>query len=148
MLCAFDGPPRILRLHGRAEVVMPDDARFAALVDGFDDPSLPEARRAIVLVHVTRGADACGYGVPLMTLRGHRPHHEKATAKQLRVQGGEEPYRSAARRQNERSIDGLPALPAAAGQPGRPARRVGTSRMSSNPSAPASASSSPEVSPA
>src|ERR1700745_2790577 len=28
MLCAFEGPPRILRLHGRGEVVEPDDPRF------------------------------------------------------------------------------------------------------------------------
>src|SRR3954467_3058792 len=25
MLCAFDGPPRILRLHGSGRVVLPDD---------------------------------------------------------------------------------------------------------------------------
>src|SRR3954469_8898876 len=28
MLCAFEGPPRILRLHGRGEVVAPGDPRF------------------------------------------------------------------------------------------------------------------------
>src|SRR5919107_6233511 len=33
MLCAFEGPPRIVRLHGRGEPVMPDDPRFAALFD-------------------------------------------------------------------------------------------------------------------
>src|SRR5688572_29685661 len=27
MLCAFSGPPRIVRLHGRGEVVLPEDAR-------------------------------------------------------------------------------------------------------------------------
>ena len=29
MLCAFEGPPRILRLHGRGEVVTASDERFA-----------------------------------------------------------------------------------------------------------------------
>ena len=28
MLCAFEGPPQILRLHGRGEVVLPEDERF------------------------------------------------------------------------------------------------------------------------
>ena len=28
MLCAFEGPPRIVRLHGTGEVLTPDDARF------------------------------------------------------------------------------------------------------------------------
>src|SRR3954466_5958364 len=36
MLCAFQGPPRILRLHGRGEVVLPEDARFDELTSAFD----------------------------------------------------------------------------------------------------------------
>src|SRR3982751_3896292 len=43
MLCAFEGPPRIVRLHGRGEIVYPSDARFAALLDGFRRPEHPEA---------------------------------------------------------------------------------------------------------
>src|ERR687883_1049875 len=31
MLCAFEGPPRILRLHGRAEVVSPSEPAFQEL---------------------------------------------------------------------------------------------------------------------
>src|SRR5215208_1361588 len=65
MLCAFEGPPRILRLHGRGEVVLPDDPRFEDLLArcAFDSPSIDEARRSIVVVHVSRIADSCGYGV-------------------------------------------------------------------------------------
>src|SRR2546428_10622414 len=72
MLCAFEGPPRILRLHGRGEVVLPGDARFAELVDrcAFDEPAAPAARRTIVLVEVSRVADSCGYGVPMMSYEG------------------------------------------------------------------------------
>src|ERR671926_535838 len=33
MLCSFDGPPRILRLHGRGTVRFPEDARYAALLE-------------------------------------------------------------------------------------------------------------------
>src|SRR5438128_747892 len=66
MLCAFDGPPRILRLHGRGRVMAAGDEGFAELLQqaAFADPSIPEARRAIVVVDVSRVADSCGYGVP------------------------------------------------------------------------------------
>src|SRR5205809_5096873 len=33
MLCAFAGPPRILRLHGRGEVVPAGDPRFEELLE-------------------------------------------------------------------------------------------------------------------
>src|SRR3954464_14347656 len=35
MMCSFEGPPRILRLHGRGEVVEPADAAFAELRGAF-----------------------------------------------------------------------------------------------------------------
>src|SRR5215204_3971557 len=42
MLCAFQGPPRILRLHGRGEVALAGDAEFAALLaQGFTEPEAP-----------------------------------------------------------------------------------------------------------
>src|SRR3954469_3920848 len=67
MLCAFAGAPRILRLHGRGRVVLPEDPEFGELLAaGFHEPAAPEARRAIVVMSVTRVADSCEYGVPLM----------------------------------------------------------------------------------
>src|SRR3954454_24536031 len=33
MLCAFDGPPRILRLHGRGEIVTAGEPRFDELLE-------------------------------------------------------------------------------------------------------------------
>src|SRR5215204_2954896 len=55
MFCAFQGPPRILRLHGRGEVVLPGDPQFDELLSvGFQEPEAPEARRAIIVVHVRR----------------------------------------------------------------------------------------------
>ncbi len=111
MLCAFDGPPRILRLHGRAEVIPASDERFGELMElcGFAEPSIPEARRAIVLVEVVRVADACGYGVPLMKHEGERPHADLWAAKKLRV-GGSEALLDYQREKNSLSIDGLPAV--------------------------------------
>ena len=111
MLCAFEGPPRILRLHGRGEVITADDPRFEPLLaeGGFADPAMPEARRAIVLVDVTRIADSCGYGVPLMSYEGERQHAERWAAKRLRV-GGPEALRDYQRDKNATSLDGLPAI--------------------------------------
>ena len=88
MFCAFQGPPRILRLHGRGEVILPGETDFdAVLAAGFQEPAAPEARRAIIRVHVERIADSCGYGVPLLAYEGERPHSDLSTAKRLRVKG-------------------------------------------------------------
>src|SRR5215210_9288323 len=52
MLCAFDGPPRIVRLHGTGRVVRWDDPEFDGWMErcGFADASIPEARRAVIVV--------------------------------------------------------------------------------------------------
>jgi predicted pyridoxine 5'-phosphate oxidase superfamily flavin-nucleotide-binding protein len=111
MLCAFDGPPKILRLHGRGEVVQADDPRFDELLSraSFDEPRAPEARRAVVVVHVDRIADSCGYGVPLMSHEGERPHMDAWSEKKLRALGPEA-LRDYQREKNSESIDGLPAV--------------------------------------
>ena len=111
MLCAFSGPPRIVRFHGRGEVVLPGDPRFAPLLEGarFEDASLPEARRAVILVDVARVSDSCGYGVPLMALEGSRDHHALSTAKRLQTMG-RDGYAEHRAQANRTSIDGLPAV--------------------------------------
>jgi len=57
MLCAFQGPPRIVRLHGRGTVLMATDEGFQELVTrcGFAEPEVPQARRAVVLVELSAG---------------------------------------------------------------------------------------------
>ena len=112
MFCAFEGPPRILRLHGRGEVVMPGDPRFADLLERclFDEPDVEEARRAIVVVHVDRIADSCGYGVPLMSYEGERPHYDAWARKKVRA-GGPDALTRYQEEHNSEAIDGLPALP-------------------------------------
>jgi hypothetical protein len=111
MLCAFEGPPRIVRLHGTGEVLTPDDARFDAAyaTASFEQPAAADARRAIVLVELNRIADSCGYGVPLLSFEGTRPHMEAWAAKKLRT-GGADALLEYQRENNSDSIDGLPAL--------------------------------------
>jgi Pyridoxamine 5'-phosphate oxidase len=111
MLCAFAGPPRIVRLHGRGEIVSASDPRFEDMLDraGFDEPAAPETRRAVIVVDVDRIADSCGYGVPLMSYEGERRHLDAWAAKRLRV-GGPDAIARYQREKNEVSIDGLPAV--------------------------------------
>jgi hypothetical protein len=111
MLCAFEGPPRILRLHGRGEVVTPDEERFERLLQQaqFGSFGAEEARRAVIVVGVDRIADSCGYGVPLMSYEGERPHMRAWAEKKLRV-GGTEAIEAYKAEKNTVSIDGLPAL--------------------------------------
>jgi hypothetical protein len=118
MLCAFEGPPRIVRLHGRGEVVLPGDERYDALLAeaAFEETTVPEARRAVVLVEVTRIASSCGYGVPLMDHAGERPHMDASKRKRLRTRGPDAIERYV-QEHNRASIDGLPAVPATARSP-------------------------------
>jgi hypothetical protein len=110
MLCAFQGPPRIVRLHGEGEVLHPSHPEFAeTLALGFHEPQASEARRALIRVEVTRISDSCGYGVPLMSYEGERPHSDLSTAKRLRVQGPDA-LRDYQAEHNRRSLDGLPAV--------------------------------------
>lgn len=69
MFCAFDGPPRILRLYGAGRVVEPGDPAAASIISQF---AAPRQFRAIVLLEITRIADSCGFGVPLMEFKGER----------------------------------------------------------------------------
>jgi Pyridoxamine 5'-phosphate oxidase len=113
MLCAFSGPPRILRIHGTGTVHLPESDGYERLLAacGFDDPSIPEGRRSIVRVDVTRVADSCGYGVPVMTHEGPHVHARKWAEKRLRVHGPDG-LRTYEAEHNTESIDGLPALDA------------------------------------
>ena len=102
MLCAFEGPPRILRLHGRG-TVLPADA-----VD-FDVVPPAGTERAVIRVDVERIADSCGFGVPLMTYEGERPQSQ-AWAETKLAKGGPRALEDYVAEKNAVSIDGLPAL--------------------------------------
>lgn len=100
MFCAFDGPPKIVRLHGRGEVIVPSSDEWGELSAKF--PSHP-SMRAIVRVSITRVSDSCGFGVPLMDLVGDRDVIDRWV--QTKGPANLPAYR---REKNSRSIDGLP----------------------------------------
>jgi len=115
MLCAFEGPPRIVRLHGHGEVHEAGTAAFAQLAErtAVDTGAFggDGAQRAFVRVEVDRVADSCGFGVPLMSFEGVRPQ-QRAWVERKRSRGGVDALADYRREHNAHSIDGLPALEA------------------------------------
>ena len=102
MFCAFEGPPRIVRLYGRGEAIEPGDPEFAELAARF--PSYPSTR-AIIRAELTRVADSCGYGVPLYQYQG-----ERSQLGEWAERKGQEGLRAYQLEKNRASLDGLPAL--------------------------------------
>jgi hypothetical protein len=102
MFCAFEGPPKILRLYGQGEVREPGSAGYDELRSYF--PYLP-GERAIIDVSVNRIADSCGFGVPRMDLVG--PRDTLLTSAERKGPEKMAEYRAL---KNTRSMDGLPGL--------------------------------------
>ncbi|MFF4153040.1 pyridoxamine 5'-phosphate oxidase family protein [Streptomyces sp. NPDC001651] len=109
MWCAFQGPPNIVRVHGRGEAVFRDDPRFPELLGHF--PGIDPAQhglRAVVVVHAEHIRDTCGYAVPLMTYGEDRDLHGKRFSREddasLDAYFTKKEYVAT-------SLDGLPGLP-------------------------------------
>jgi hypothetical protein len=102
LFCAFEGPPKLVRLHGTGSVTTSGDPGYAALAAGF-----PEHRgaRAVIRVALDRVSTSCGFSVPFMSFEGERDTlarwAERKTDDELVA------YRAA---KNARSIDALAAL--------------------------------------
>jgi len=69
MFCAFEGPPKIVRLHGTGTVIVSGHSRFAEIASHF--PVNP-GTRAFIHIAVTRVADSCGFSVPFYDFKSHR----------------------------------------------------------------------------
>jgi hypothetical protein len=102
MFCAFQGPPKIVRLHGRGTVIEPGHMEFANLAARFPEH---EGTRSIVLVEVSRISDSCGFAVPLLQYEGQRTQLP-AWAHKLGP-AGLKTYRE---KKNQKSIDHVPGL--------------------------------------
>ncbi|GAA3063366.1 hypothetical protein GCM10020254_04130 [Streptomyces goshikiensis] len=109
MWCAFQGPPNIVRVHGRGEPVFRDDPRFGELLAHFPDiDPAPHGLRAIIVVTAELVRDSCGYGVPFMSYDEDRDLHGKRFARE------DDASLSAYFSKKDhiaQSIDGLPGLP-------------------------------------
>ena len=107
MFCAFDGPPNIVRFHGKGRYLEAGSPEFDELRPQFSKEH-EAGQRGIVLVDVTRVSDSCGFSVPRMAYVEDRDlldrWAERKSAEQL------DAYRL---QKNTTSIDGLPAIGAA-----------------------------------
>lgn len=105
MFCAFDGQPRIVRLHGEGRVVLTGTPDFAALAAHFPGAA-GVGVRSIIVVDVQRVADSCGYGVPLMPFEGHRSQMEEWSTRK-----GPDGIRGYWSEKNTTSLDDLKGMP-------------------------------------
>ncbi|MFZ4111073.1 MAG: pyridoxamine 5'-phosphate oxidase family protein [Polymorphobacter sp.] len=99
MFCAFDQPPLIYRLYGRAVPVLPQDDGFAALAGHF---AIERGVRQIFDMTVESTQVSCGWAVPEMALTAERQtlrkfHAQEEPAERLDKYATRDP-----------SIDGLP----------------------------------------
>lgn len=102
MFCAFEGPPKVVRLHGQGEVVTPECLDWSQLRALF--PDYPGAR-AIVRASLLRISDSCGYAVPQYEYRDQRD-----TLMRLSIAKGDVGLRQYRNEKNARSVNGLPGL--------------------------------------
>jgi Pyridoxamine 5'-phosphate oxidase len=104
MFCAFEGPPKIVRLYGLGEAVLPEDPRFPELFATFEGMDT-HALRSVIVVDVDRISDSCGYAVPFLDYVGERTLLTEANGRKSVDDLVE--YRKV---KNATNIDGLPAL--------------------------------------
>lgn len=100
MFCSFEGAPRILRLYGKGQTVLPGDAEWDDLVGLFP---YYLGTRQIIVADIDRVYTACGFAVPLYDYQGERD----ALIKWAEHRGGDGVL-TYQRENNSCSIDGLP----------------------------------------
>ena len=69
MMRAFEGGPKIMRFHGRGEVIEKDNSQFQHLKTLFVSEV---GIRSFILIHLDRISDSCGVGVPVLEFKHHR----------------------------------------------------------------------------
>jgi len=99
MFCAFDDPPLIMRIYGKADAVHPRDQQWQSLVSNFDD--FPGARQ-IFDMEIESVQTSCGFGVPYFEFAGERSKLVEHTAAK-----GKDAVQLGWAQKNAVSIDGL-----------------------------------------
>lgn len=104
MFCAFEGPPNILRLYGKGEVLERDSEGFEQMKHHF--PTYINAR-SIIKINVHRIQDACGYAVPILEFKQERDVLDKWAERK-----GADGISTYIREKNAVSLDGLKGVEA------------------------------------
>ena len=102
MFCAFEGPPKILRIHGHGEVIEKSNPRFNSLISKFIKF---KSARAIIVIKIKRVANSCGYGIPVYYYQQQRD-----TLIKWAENKGERGIRAYRKEHNEQSLDKLKGL--------------------------------------
>jgi hypothetical protein len=100
MFCAFEGPPKILRLYGKGFSVLPGNNEWNELSKQF---TILPATRQIIVADIFKVKSSCGFGIPLYDYKDERDHAFKWA--ENKGQEGLEEYK---KEKNLVSIDGLP----------------------------------------
>lgn len=102
MFCEFEGAPKIVRLHGRGEVIERSHEDFEKLRQCF-----PEfvGLRSFIRVRCDRVSDSCGWGVPRYEFK--EPRSQLIAWAENKGVDGVAQYQQTA---NTASLDGLPGL--------------------------------------
>ncbi len=103
MLCAFKGPPMILRLYGRGRTLPRGGDDYASLLNSAFAGREPPGARQIVVLDVESVQTSCGYAVPLYEHKADR-----ALLTDWASRKGEDGIRDYWEGHNTASIDGLP----------------------------------------
>ena len=99
MFCAFEEPPRILRLYGQGKTILPNSSDWDSLYSLF--MPIPGTRQ-IIIADIEKIQTSCGFGVPLYEYQGQRQ-----TLVNWATKKGEEAVREYQQKKNLVSIDGL-----------------------------------------
>ncbi len=103
MMCAFDGPPLILRLYGRGHIIRRGSDAYQALLAEWFGKEEPLGARQMVVLDFDLVQTSCGYGVPFQDYVGERPTMDKWAAAK-----GPEGIDAYQRQKNQTSLDGFP----------------------------------------
>jgi hypothetical protein len=111
MFASFEGAPKIVRLHGRGQVVQQGDAGFEPALAGFEAITEEQllAVRSVITVDVERVSDSCGFVVPRMTYEGERDQLYRFAGNAVR-KSGDDAVRAYVTANNAESLDGLTGL--------------------------------------
>ncbi|HRJ40912.1 MAG: pyridoxamine 5'-phosphate oxidase family protein [Caldilineaceae bacterium] len=102
MFCSFDKMPRITRLFGRGETILPGSAGWDALAGHF--PGGYAGVRQIIAAHIYQAQTSCGFAVPFMQFVD-----ERETLLRSAEAKGEAAMAQYQIEKNSVSLDGLPA---------------------------------------
>ena len=102
MFCAFNGPPKIVRLYGRGKFHGLESEAFDRLKNQFGETV---GIRGIIEVSLTRIADSCGFAVPKFEFVRQRDALTKSS-----INKGEQGLADYRREKNSLSLDGLPGI--------------------------------------